>query len=72
MGRKYELFVNDDKELDDLKCILVIDFYCENKIKINLYDDYFEKEYLLCYFVVKRYVIMVYIIGYIEVDEVVF
>ncbi|RAJ03576.1 putative nucleotide-binding protein with TIR-like domain [Paenibacillus pabuli] len=71
-GRKYNLSANDDKPPDDPKRILVIDSYRENKIKINLYDDYLEKEYLLCYPVAKRYVITVHIIGHIEADEAIF
>lgn len=71
-GRKYDLSANDDKPPDDPKRILVVDSYQENKIKVNLYDDYLEKEYLLCYPVAKRYVITVHIIGHIEADEAVF
>jgi len=71
-GRRYDLTANDDKPPDDPKRILVIDCYKENKIKINLFDDYLEKEYLLCYPVAKRYVITVHIIGHTEADEAVF
>lgn len=68
IGRKYPLNVNDHRDPDDPKRILVVDSHQENKIKVTLYEDHIEKEYLLCYPVAKRYVITVHIIGHLEAD----
>ena len=69
LGRRYSLSVNDNKSLDDPHRIVVVDCYHQKKIKVSLYEDSFEKEYLLCYPVAEHYVITIHIIGHLDADE---
>lgn len=69
IGRKYSLDVNDGKSPDDPSRILTVDAYKENKIKVNLYDDYLEKEYMLCYPVASNYVFTVHLVGHLEAGD---
>lgn len=69
IGRRYPMNINDGKPPDDPSRILVVDAYKENKIKVNLYDDYLEKEYMLCYPVASGYVFTVHLVGHLEAGD---